>query len=96
MPESATERVDLLFVEDSAVPEVWVICGDRDDSAPSKKVYVYVNLLLPILVLIMAHLKALRRNRKARALRRRLLTWGGNFGSLKAAIQALRYLYKMV
>ena len=98
MPESAVERLDLLFMENNVKPEVWVICGDRDHGPPSdKKIYMYVSMLLPFfLALIMAYLKALRRSLMARALRLRLLTPLRSIGCLKAAIQALRYLYKMV
>jgi hypothetical protein len=90
VPESTVEKGNDLYVEDTVRPEVWIICGEHD-STVNKNVYVYDILLLPIpffLVLIMAHLKALRRSPSSAS----LLLLLGSIGILKPPVQALRYL----
>jgi hypothetical protein len=47
VPESTIERDDNLYVDETAIPEVWIICGEHD-STVNKNVYVYDILLLPI------------------------------------------------
>ena len=60
---------NLLYVIPGAQPEVWVICGEFDDSENlpvRRKIYMYfiLPLRMPFLrVLIMAHFKALKRRR---------------------------------
>ena len=95
--QPAVDRQELLYVIRNVQPEVWVICGEHNPTAPNESLYMYfiIPLRIPLfLVLIMAYLTALKRSCPL-TLRSRLQPCL-QVGCLQAPLKALRYSYQLV